>query len=208
LKESLDVLAAIDAPLARQILDINLARPGHARFFAQILSHLAAPAQDARALLGEAGVNGLERAGRHDLLARLDGDLRDVNRANAAAADWRMFFVPIVDTHDVRQLRVFTRKKKQGSHDREAGGRFVVEVEFEDIGELQVDGLVQKPRIDVIVRSHTGLSPEMQAGILEVFDDTCGAAGLIGQLFFQTMPTFPVSPLEEITKHSPGGVSI
>lgn len=205
LKSAMTALADIDLPLARQILEVNLPRLASPRFLGQVLHHLASPAaSEARALLGDTAVAMLERAGRGDILARLDAELREMTRLNSTASDWRVFFVPILSANELRQLRIFTRKRKSDRDKERDGGRFVVEVDFDDLGALQIDGLVQKPRIDVILRSHVELSPGMQAGIAEVFGRTCDASGLVGKIFFQAAATFPVSPLDEIAKAGPG----
>jgi hypothetical protein len=204
LKAAMGALADIDQPLARQILEISLPRLGTARFVGQILSQLAGGgAQDARALLGDTAHAVLERNGRTDLLARLDAELREMARLNSSASDWNVLFLPLMDLNELRQMRVYTRKKKARGKSRDPG-RFVVEVEFEQLGEMQLDGLIQKPRIDLILRSHVELAPSMQAGIAEVFGRTCDSSGLVGKIFFQATPQFPVSPLDDITRAGPG----
>jgi hypothetical protein len=198
-------LADVDLPLARQILEINMPRLGSPRFLGQVLQYLATPTTaEARTLLGDTAVMMLERAGRGDMVARLDAELREMNRLNASSSDWRVFYVPILDMNELRQLRIFTRKRKSGKDKERDGGRFVVEVDFDDLGPMQIDGLVQKPRIDVILRSHVELPPGMQAGIAEVFGRTCDASGLVGKIFFHATANFPVSPLDEIAKAGPG----
>lgn len=204
LKSAMTALAEIDLPLARQILEVTMPRLGHPRFLGQILRYLAMPATEAGALLGETAVARLERAGRHDLVARLEADLREMSRLNSHATDWRVFYVPVLETHELRQLRIFTRRRKSGKDKSRDGGRFVVEVDFDDLGPMQIDGLVNKPRIDLILRTHVELPPAMQAGIAEVFGRTCDGSGLVGKIFFQSTSTFPVSPLDEITRAGPG----
>jgi hypothetical protein len=209
MKEVLDTLIELNAPLARQVIDQSTARPATQQFLRQILSFISTPTSDVRTLLGHTAAATLEQAGRGDLLMRLDGDLREMNRLNQAPTDWRVLFVPIMDANELRQLRVFTRKKKSGQDkERDSGGRFIVEIEFEETGPLQLDGLIQKPRIDLILRSHTQLAQGMRQGIADVFDRTCATAGLAGKLFFQAAPAFPVSPLDEMTKSSSGGLSV
>jgi hypothetical protein len=204
LKAAMGALGSIDPPLARQILEISLPRLGTARFLGQVLNQLASgSARDAKALLGDTAHAVLERNGRADLLARLDAELREMMRLNGSASDWNVMFLPLVDVHELRQMRVYTRKKKPGGKGRDPG-RFVVEVEFDQLGEVQIDGLIQKPRIDLILRSHVELEPGMQAGIAEVFGRTCESSGLIGKIFFQATAQFPVAPLDEITSAGPG----
>jgi hypothetical protein len=205
LKSAMAALGEVDLPLARQILEINMPRLGSPRFLGQILHYLTTPtAAEVRTLLGETAVSRLELAGRGDMLARLDAELREMGRLNTNASDWRVFFVPILDMNELRQLRIFTRRRKSDKDREREGGRFIVEVDFEELGPMQIDGLVKKPRIDVILRSHVELAPGMQAGIAEVFGRTCDASGLVGKIFFQATSSFPVSPLDDIAKAGPG----
>jgi hypothetical protein len=209
LKAVLNALLPLNAPLAQQVMEMSTARPESQQFLRQVLSFISSPASDVRTLLGHTAMATLEQAGHGELTMRLDADLREMNRLNSSPTDWRMFFVPMMETNELRQLRVFTRKKKSGGDvGRDGGGRFIVEIEFEELGPLQLDGLVQKPRIDLILRSHAQLTPEMQHGITDVFNNTCAAAGLAGKLFFQATPLFPVSPLDEMTRSSGAGLSV
>ena len=209
LKAALTALTTVDPSAARQLVDVVLPRLGTPRFLSQLLGQLVTggPA-DARALLGDTAHALLERAGRRDVLAALDNELREMNRLNSGPSDWRVLFLPIADMNELRQLRVYTRKKKSRDKGKERSGRFIVEAEFEEYGPLQIDGLVQKPRIDLIVRSHAEFSPSLQAGIAEVFGRTCDASGLVGKIFFHAAPHFPVSPLDEIAAHAGSGLSV
>jgi hypothetical protein len=209
LSTALAALSEADAPLARQVLDLMIPRPDSARFLAQILGWIAEPAKDAAALLGNTAADTLQHAGRTDLLTRLDADLREAVRLNASASDWQVFYVPILDTTEMRQLRVFTRRRRADRGKQRPGdSRFIVEVEFSDLGPLQLDGLVHKPRLDLILRSHAALPAPLRTGISDVFAQTCQSAGLQGTLVFQAAPAFPVSPLEDITKNAGSGLSV
>lgn len=208
LKDALSTLAAVNPDLARQIMDTALPQLGNPRFVAQVLSFLATSATDVKTLLGQTAVDTLQQAGHGDAAARLQTDLNTMNRLNASATDWRIFYVPLLDSTEIRQLRVFTRRRKAGSDWKRDSGRFVVDVEFEHLGSLQLDGLIQKPRLDLILRSHAELPSTLQTGISGVFAQTCEAAGLSGTLFFQAVPSFPVSPLDEMTASTAHGLSI
>jgi hypothetical protein len=209
LKDALTTLVQLDAPLAHQVTEQSTARPASAQFLRQVLSFISTPASNVGTLLGHTAVTTLQRAGHGEMAMRLDADLREMNRLNSSSTDWRVFFVPVMDTSQLRQLRIFTRRRKSDRETgRDGGGRFVVEIEFEEVGPLQLDGLIQKPRIDLILRSHAQLRPDMQQGITDVFNNTCAAAGLAGKLFFQATPAFPISPLDEMTRSSGPGLSV
>lgn len=209
LKTVLTTLADIDPRLAQQIVETALPQPDNPRFLSQVLALINAPPDDVKMLLGQLAAETLQQAGRSDVMAGLNADLRQMARLNAAPSDWRVFYVPLFDSTEARQLRVFTRRRRSGSDPRrDTGGRFVVEVEFEELGPLQLDGLVQKPRLDLILRTHAELPAVLQTGISNVFSQTCDAAGLQGKIFFQAIPAFPVSPLDEMMSSSASGLTV
>lgn len=208
LKAVLTTLADIDPRLAQQVVETALPRPDNPQFLSQILSLINSPAEDVKMLLGQAAATALQNAGRGDVMTSLNTDLRQMARLNAAPSDWRVFYVPLFDSTEARQLRIFTRRRSKSDPRRDSGGRFVVEVEFEELGPLQLDGLVQKPRLDLILRTHVELPATLQTGITGVFGQTCDAAGLQGKIFFQAIPTFPVSPLDEMTSSSASGLTV
>jgi hypothetical protein len=209
LKSVLTALAEVDPRVAQHVMETALPRPDNPRFLSQILSLINAPADDVKMLLGQAAADALQQAGRGDVMSGLNADLRQMARLNASPSDWRIFYVPLFDSTEARQLRIFTRRRRSGSDQRrDNGGRFVIEVEFEELGPLQLDGLVQKPRLDLILRTHAELPSILRTGIADVFDQTCESAGLQGKIFFQAIPAFPVSPLDEMTASSASGVSV
>jgi len=208
LKDAVSALSAIDPALARQVVETVIPQLGNPRFVAQVLAFLATSVDDVKALLGHAAVDALLQAGHSDVLARLQSDINDMSRLNASATDWRVFYLPLLDPTQIRQLRVYTRRRKAGTDGQRDSGRFVVEFEFESLGPLQLDGLVQKPRFDLILRSHGELPSALRSGISEVFTRTCEAAGLSGKIFFQAQPSFPVSPFDEMSRSPVPGVSV
>ncbi|MGQ0662560.1 MAG: hypothetical protein ACT4P2_03030 [Pseudomonadota bacterium] len=172
-------------------------RPGP-RLDLQILSFLAlATRAEMRTLLGDKTAQLLERAGKADLITRLAGELKEIATPLVLTrGEWHVLCVPILDGGELRQLRIFRRKKKP-AHRRECVERFVVELEVASFGALQLDGLFNRPRLDLIVRSHGELPSDMRADLAALFAGSCAAADLNGQLSFATSAAFPVAPLED-----------
>jgi hypothetical protein len=199
------VEGAEDGPdhVLKMALDDAVPRPGP-RLAQQLLQALAGG--DTRQALMESVVKPLERAGQHELAQRIQSDLQDLQKLGSTqAADWRLSFVPFFDGQEVRQLRIFTRKKKdeRGRKD-ESGTRFVIECEHGELGSLQLDGFLNKQNLDVIVRSHSDLPAWMKGDMIALFTDACGAIGMHGQLQFNAAPVFPVAPMDEIAGSGAG----
>ncbi|MBI3505797.1 MAG: hypothetical protein HY059_13225 [Proteobacteria bacterium] len=206
LKEALSDLAAADPALARRVVDEALPRPGP-RLAMQVLSFLATDRSDARSMLGENVAGALERAGHGDVLQRLDSDLREMQRQATASNEWRATYVPIYDGRDIRQMRLFTRNEgEKGKRDKESK-RFIVELDFSELGEVQIDGLMRKPRLELMLRTRHAIPPDMRDEIEVVFLEGCSLAGLAGKIYFQATDRFPVAPLDEIARKDRGVVA-
>jgi hypothetical protein len=119
-------------------------------------------------------------------------------------ADWRCFFIPLYDDGAVRQINLFYRrdrgKTRKGEEAGGSGTRFIVEVDMSKMGPFQFDGLVREKRFDLMVRSHVALPPKMREDIGALFQEALAIGDYAGNLQFQKVKDFPVSPLEEIEK--------
>lgn len=203
LKDAIKVLGETDPGLAKRVLDDGLPRPGP-KLATQVLSFLSGERTDARALLGEQVTTALERAGRGDVLQRLDGDLREMQRQANAPGDWRAAYVPVWDGQNLSQMRLFSRRETKKDAQGRKTERFIVELDYSQFGEVQVDGLMRKPSLDLILRTHTPIPADMRDEIEIVFLEGCSLAGLAGKIYFQAMAKFPVNPVEEIAKQDRG----
>jgi hypothetical protein len=203
LKDAIKVLTEHDPALAKRVLDEGLPRPGP-RLASQALSFLAGERTDARGLLGGEIAGALERAGRGDLLQRLDTDLREMQRQANAPGDWRAAYVPVWDGQNLSQMRLFSRRETKKDAKGRKIERFVVELDYSEFGPVQVDGLMQKPKLDLILRTHTPIPADMRDEIEVVFLEGCSLAGLAGKIWFQAVAKFPVNPVEEIAKQDRG----
>ncbi|MCA3261374.1 MAG: hypothetical protein ING44_05510 [Telmatospirillum sp.] len=206
LKEAFKSLADASPALARRVLDEAIPRPGP-KLAIQIMSYLAADRTDARSLLGETVATALERSGRSDILQRLDGDLKEMQRQAAVPTDWRVAYVPFQDGGELRQLRIFSRREQSKDKKDRDSKRFVVEVAFSELGDVQIDGLMRKPKLELMLRTHRQIPPDLRDEIEVVFLEGCTLAGLAGRIYFQAGERFPVNPIEEIAQQTQGVVA-
>jgi hypothetical protein len=184
-------------PVLRLAIETAVPRPGP-RLAQQLLQAVANG--DTRQALIESVVKPLERAGLSELAQRIQSDLQDLQKLGTTPnADWRLAFVPFFDGQEVRQLRIYSRRKKNDpARKGESGTRFLIECEHGELGALQLDGFLHKQSLDVIVRSHSDLPVWMRGDMIALFTDACGAIGMNGRLQFNAVPVFPVSPMDEI----------
>ncbi len=159
--------------------------------------------------LGGQAAQTLKDAGRGNVLERLGQDFGHLSRyVESGGADWRLFLIPLLDGHQVRQMRFFER---HGSHRRGASGgsdgestRFILEVELTRLGDMQLDGLVRDRRFDLMLRTRRPLPDAMRHKITEIFNEANDAAGHAGNIGFQASRDWRFIP---IVGEVPAGVA-
>jgi hypothetical protein len=143
----------------------RLPQPG-AQLGSRLLFVLAALRRgDIRAWLGREPFNALERAGRGDLIARLEDDFAHLARFAAEdGGEWRLYVLPLFLDGHVHQIRVFVHAPPYGET-RDDAHRVVAETDLPHLGELQLDTLLRRHRMDMILRTRTPLGEELAARI-------------------------------------------
>ena len=208
LGEAVRLLRNAADPALRAAPERILPQPGPG-FARRILAFLREAASGgAQEWLGETVRRAVETLSGGGLAARIESDLHELLAARRAGEqNWQMTVVPFLDGADLRQIRFFERRRKDKPDPRRGDdpARFVVECEHGEYGALQLDGLMQDKRLDLVLRSHAPLPDTLERDVLVIFGEACGALGLNGQLFFQAMAEFPVHPLDEF---GDGGVRV
>ena len=142
--------------------------------------------------LGRATLDQMQREGQSDLAAKLDQDFAQAGRiSDTGGGEWRTLILPFLDENQIRQLRLFIRRD-QG--DSEGGGqdqsgadatRFLLEIEFSKLGDLQLDGLIRAKLFDLVLRTRKAFSPAVRKEIIRIFSESNQDLGMAGQIFFE-----------------------
>ena len=104
---------------------------------------------------------------------------------------------PFFDGQELIQMWGFYREqKREEQRNKQTAMRFVLELNLSNLGSLQLDGLINGRRFDLIVRSLAQLSSEVRQKIMAIFERSTLATGLSGTLIFSTDEIFPQSPLQ------------
>ena len=209
LGEAVAALRQIDPRLAQAMVERALPRPG-GDLAGTVLVFLAALRGGGLAgWLGRAALRTLEDNGRGELVRRLAADFGHIARLadRPAPDDWQPFLVPLHAGTELRQLRLFVRRRGDATDD-DGEARFVVEIELGRLGELQLDGLLRRRRFDLILRSRAPLAEGARRDIAAIFSQGLALGGLAGELGFQVHRTFPVAPLETIAAGARGAVVV
>ena len=196
LRDIVTVVAATDAAAAQKFVS-NSTPAMNTRLASTVLFYFVAMQGGVpRTWLGEDTTRALERAGWRDLIDRLGDDFSNLRRLSEERGprDWRTFLFPFFDGEELQQIRMVTRYADDEEEEDDEEGRrgrsvrFVVDVNLTKLGDLQLDGLVQERRFELIVRSKETLTPEMRDEIRSIFGDGVEATGFEGEIMFETAP--------------------
>jgi len=198
LKSALDALQQAD-PRAAQALASKLPGP-NANLVNNLIGFMgAAAAGDARAWLGPTASKALEKAGKKDLIDKLDGDLKTMGRmaGETQAGDWRAQVVPFYDGHEIQQIRMFMKRNKRRDKDgkeQQGSTRVLVDMSLSALGDMQIDGLIQQKRFDMILRTRFPVTDQMQIDMRDIFVRSLELSGMTGGLNFLVQPDYPNGP--------------
>jgi hypothetical protein len=194
LREALDAAERTTPGAAQQLLGTTVPRPGPA-FAAGILFFIAAlRAGNVRSWLGDNVSGALERGGHGEILTRIGEEFLQIGRlaGEPQSNGWQTVLFPVFDGERLRQIRMYMRrhgrKGADGDESQSAGSRFVVEADLSRIGPIQLDGLVRKKRLDLILRTRNPLPEPMRSEITAIFADALTTADLAGAVSFEESP--------------------
>ena len=192
MRQLMATLAASDPALAKSML-ATMPQPNRKLSAALGFFLAAMRGGDARGWLGDEASSTLDKAGRRDLLERLDKDFEGLRRdaAEPLPGDWRSYTIPLMDSTGPKpiKLHVHPLKEDEESDGRprgKPGSRFLIDLDLSRFGPMQLDGLVRPNHFDLILRSHAALPPELRVELIQVFADSVRAVGYSGGLSFQS----------------------
>lgn len=195
-------LRQIDPGLASSLVQRVIPAPG-ANLGSNVMFFLSALTRgDLAGWLGRAVVARLEEAGHGDVMVRLASSFGQLARLAEppAMGEWQALFVPLFDGEAERQVRLYIRRNfrdGEDSDDRDET-RFIVELELDRMGDIQLDGLVREQTFDLILRSPVALPHSTKHDIIAIFTEGLEITGFTGTLAFQVADDFPVSPIDDM----------
>lgn len=206
LSDAIAVLQKAD-PAAAQVLVERLPDFGP-QFVPNMVTWIAAATTgDMRGWLGDRTIKALEKAGRSDLVAKLEGDMGEMRTPVAlprTANEWQALTLPLFFGQQIERIRMTVRRNKGDDEDEgrdEEGTRFLVDVDMSRLGALQFDGLIkrQAKRFDLIVRSRLELPDQVRRDIGGIFARSLEGLGMTGSAAFKSAVAFvepiPASPI-------------
>ncbi|HCS22545.1 MAG TPA: hypothetical protein PLW48_05010 [Alphaproteobacteria bacterium] len=147
--------------------------------------------------LGENALQALRSGGKRELAERLTQDFAKLASLSktAIAGEWRAISMPLLqqDQH-VHLIQFFLRQPPpddagedgEGASAREKTTRFILNLHLSRMGDMQLDGFVQKKRFDLIMRAEESLPAAIRQEILQKFTAGLEQSGMEGSMRFQT----------------------
>jgi hypothetical protein len=194
LQQVLSALAQADPQFVQQFLQSNIPQP-NAQLPSVLLFFLSAFKQgEPRNWLGGAAADILTHIGKFELAARL---IEDMTRPaplvrDSTVGEWRPYQIPLYAEGRLQALNLYVRNDHHGHHARDearpgaAQVRFLIDMRMSKLGAIQLDGLVQPKKLDMIVRSENSLPAGLPNELRDAYIRTLGALGYTGGLSFQT----------------------
>lgn len=118
---------------------------------------------------------------------------------------WRGIIFPYLENPqgDPRQGGFFWRRQKDDDNpSRPASTRFVVELGLSQLGDVQLDGLLNTPELWLKLRRSTPPEEGFTENLQKLVAATLAGLNLTGGISVETTTTFEVSPIAEILAHA------
>ena len=134
----------------------------------------------------------LEASGKQGLLAAL-GEEMEGSRMTAIdnmGTAWKGTMVPYLDSDKLQQFRFYVHddrnQQQQNQTQRDIARRFLIDVSLTRLGPIQIDGLVNQKKLDVIVRTVNTLPEDLRNDLRVRFGHALEEVRYTGGLVFQT----------------------
>ena len=143
--------------------------------------------------LGGNVLQALQLAGKKDLAARLGGDFSKIadQSKETLADDWRSISIPLMHDDQISQMQFYVRQQHDQAHQGEEGRlkpatRFILNLHLSRMGEMQLDGYVQKKNFDMILRTEEKLPFDIRQELMKRFALGLEQVHMQGGISFQT----------------------
>ncbi|MFO0997605.1 MAG: hypothetical protein U1F33_13070 [Alphaproteobacteria bacterium] len=97
------------------------------------------------------------------------------------AEDWRLFALPFLHGGALQQVQLFLRRHDHGQEDGGSTCRFLLQLSTSPFGWLQLDGLIDGRRFDLILRSEKRLPEALREELARLFVSATAGAGYVGR---------------------------
>lgn len=194
LPQIIAALNQIDPALAQTIIENHIPQPGPALPGALLFLLSAFTQGDVRSFLGSKATDALMRAGKAGFIGKLTQDVQEAGQQpmhDTVVGEWRSYPLPLYQNGHFQTLTLYVHSdhgrhgEKDGKKPDTSHMRFLIDVRFSRLGAVQLDGFVQKRKLDMIVRSELPLPSQLPQELRLAYTNILSAVNYVGSLNFQ-----------------------
>ncbi len=132
----------------------------------------------------------LEATGKHNLLVALKDEVEGgrMSALDTVGSAWKGTTVPYLDGDKLQQFRFYVhddpRQQQKNQSQRDMARRFLIDVSLTRLGPIQIDGLVNQRKLDLIVRTVNSLPEELRHDLRLRFTHAMEEVRYTGSLVF------------------------
>ena len=138
----------------------------------------------------------LKETGKIDILRQLSGDVAMSNKFEASTMpnDWRGIMLPFWNNGQVNKLPLYYKQwseendADENNTRRKKTTRFLFELKLSRMGQVQVDGFMKQEKLDMILRTKSIISANMQQALKITYTKAMERSNLSGEITFQFKP--------------------
>lgn len=191
LQELIASLQAVSPKAAQNFINQNIPSPQQNMNGTLLFLLAAIQGNKIEEWIGATRLAQLTTATRKNITDALTQSLseRGIPARDDHVGDWRSWSIPIMNEHAMDVLRFYVRQdqeKKQSNPDEPTQfTRFVITMNMKQLGHMQLDGLSQIGKLDLIIRSERTLPKDLKATLQNSTSNIYEAIGLKGAIQFQ-----------------------
>ena len=195
LRQIVQTMAQIDPLLSQQFMQTQIAHPQQNLGATLMFLMNAFSKGNFKEWLGDAVIEKLEKAGKRSLMNSMLETLeqRTGTAHDQTIGEWRTVPLPLYDNGQMQFMQFYVRNDLQDHMagqqraQQPSGARthFVINLHPTNLGAMQMDGLVQTKKLDIIIRSEHNLPPALPHELRELYLKTLSALGYTGTINFQ-----------------------
>ena len=127
------------------------------------------------------------------------------NLATDTSGEWRTILLPVdarssevplaallIQQNSVIDPDESGNNQKNNNDEKNQGERFILQVQFSVLGDIQLDGRIQQQQFDLTVRSAKRFNAPLENELKNLFHNSLAANGYAGSLAFEEQYPFPV----------------
>lgn len=177
-------------PQAAQILGRAIPSPANAQSLgpAIMLFAAAARAGELQSWIGDKKLEMIHKLGKDSLVSRLSSETASLSNNNdLPATEWKSLPIPMLWQNEISKVMFHVRQEPQegSKQDKDGNTRFILDLSLPRMGEVQLDGIVNGKRLDLIVRTQMPVSYPMQEAMKIAYAGALDGSDVFGELSFQ-----------------------